>query len=364
MIDDACLRLLQAFPCGDAILSRAVAAAGSLQALATRSHAASRRLPRAALEHIERPDHRRLDEWRAWLDKPGHSLVPFGAAAFPGRLTELNAPPAALWLRGQATELLTDPQLAIVGSRNPTAGGRANATAFARELSRAGLTITSGLALGIDAASHRGALEGPGATIAVLGAGIDNVYPAEHRKLGDEIAATGLIVSEYPPGTPVRKHHFPARNRIIAALSEGTLVVEATRRSGSLITASIAAELGREVFALPGSIHNPLSRGCHALIGQGAKLVESMSDVLTELAPRLGPCLKPTRAPDAAGNRAAKLDESERKLLNLMGFEPLTCDEIAARSGLTAAELSSMLLHLEMNGAVEALPGARYCRLV
>lgn len=366
MLDEACLRLLQAFPAGHPLLNRAAAAAGSLAALAAKSSGQLRALgvPRDALASIAHPDEARISAWRDWAGSPGHGVVMLGTPAYPSQLAELPDPPAALWTRGRETELLAAPQLAMVGSRNPTAGGAANATAFARELSSAGLTITSGLALGIDGASHIGALDAVGSTVAVLGSGIDHVYPAEHRALGDRIAAAGLIVSEYPPGTLVRKHQFPARNRIIAGLAMGTLVVEATRRSGSLITARLAAEFGREVFALPGSIHNPLSRGCHALIGQGARLVESVSDVLVELASRLQPFQASAPLPEHSTATPATLDPKQRKLLDLLGFEPVTCDELAARAGLTAAELSSMLLLLEMNGVVEALPGARYCRLV
>jgi DNA processing protein len=290
--------------------------------------------------------------------------VTLGSDAYPSQLAEIPDPPAALWMRGAATALLAGPQLAMVGSRNPTAGGAANATAFARALGGSGLTITSGLALGIDGASHAGALETVGSTVAVLGSGIDRVYPAEHRALGDRIAAAGLIVSEYPPGTPVRKHQFPARNRIIAGLATGTLVVEATRRSGSLITARLAAEFGREVVAGPGSIHNPRSRGCQALIVQGARLVEAGGDVLTELAPRLRSFEGSEPRPEDFAEAPVGLDSKQRKLLDLLGFEPIARDELAARAGLTAAELSSMLLLLEMKGVVEALPGARYCRLV
>ena len=310
----------------------------------------------------------RFRRWRRWLDDPGHALITLDAPAYPDLLREVPDAPLALWVDGSNHALLRMPQLAIVGSRNPTSGGRANAEDFAEFLSGRGLTITSGLATGIDSASHRGAIGGIGGTIAVLGCGIDTVYPRRNRKLAARIAEFGLIVSEYPPGTPVRPYQFPQRNRIIAGLSLGTLVVEATRRSGSLITARLAADYGREVFAIPGSIHNPLARGCHKLIRDGAGIIEDGNDVLTELAPQLVPRLAPADDDRPGGSRFCENpladDPAYTKVLDLLGFEPVRVADLHDRAGLTAAELSSMLLLLEMGGVVEALPGARYCRLV
>lgn len=365
-VSDDWLAVLQAFPPGTSQASRAIAATGSaatLRALPA-GQLTARGIPREAAQRLRHPDTELMQHWRQWLRQPGCGLATLGDEGYPDRLAQLPDPPAALWMRGCRIDLLGGPQLAIVGSRNPTAGGRAAAEAFASEVSRRGLTVTSGLAMGVDSASHQGALAGLGSTVAVLGAGIDNVYPRANAILASSIAAQGLIVSEYPPGTPVRRHQFPARNRIIAGLSLGTLVVEATRRSGSLITARLAADYGREVFALPGSIHSPLSRGCHALIRGGALLVESVNDILAELAPQLaGVALQPA-APDTGDADPPTTDAASAKLLDLLGFEPVGSDELALRAGLTAAELSSMLLLLEMDGAVEALPGARYCRLI
>jgi DNA processing protein len=297
--------------------------------------------------------------------------VPFGAPEYPQLLAPLPGAPLALWIEGASTELLNAPQLAIVGSRHPTHGGMETAQAFAKHLSQRGLTITSGLARGIDGASHRGALEGCGGTIAVLGCGPDVVFPPEHAKLTREIAAHGLLVSEYPPGTPPRALHFPQRNRIIAGLTLGTLVVEATRRSGSLITARLAGDYGRDVFAIPGSIHNPLARGCHQLLRQGATLVEEAADILSELAPSLRLAAASSPAPNAATEaaRASELSAlfeqpAYRQLLEALGYDPVDLAVLSGRCRLTTEELSSMLLLLELEGFVEALPGGRYSRAV
>jgi len=253
----------------------------------------------------------------------------------------------------------------MVGSRNPTRGGVETAERFARYLGDHGLTITSGLATGIDAACHRGGLKSEAGTIAVLGSSLDQIYPATNGDLAERIAADGLLVSEYPPGTAARPIHFPQRNRIIAGLSTGTFVVEATRNSGSLITARLAAEYGREVFAMPGSIHSPLSRGCHRLIKDGAKLVEDASDIIVELAPFLQLALSDEAPPTPVFDAESALTDQPGypELLQAMGFEPCKLEDISARTGLTTAELSSMLLLLELEGFVEALPGGRYSRL-
>jgi DNA processing protein len=265
-----------------------------------------------------------------------------------------------LYVHGNVAALHT-PQLAIVGSRNPSAGGQETAHAFAAHLASVGLTITSGLALGIDAASHAGALDSSGTTVAVMGTGLDRVYPARHRELAHEIVSGGgALVAEFPVGTGPRPENFPRRNRIISGLSLGTLVVEAAPRSGSLTTARHAVEQGREVFAIPGSIHNPLARGCHALIRQGAKLVETAADVLEELgvfiehAPQTSSPL-PAASPDTPSSE-------QSQLLDYMGFDIITIDQLVARSGLTAAAVSSMLLILELDGRVVSQAGGRYVR--
>lgn len=366
MAPDAWLVLLQTQPSMPAAWRRALRKAGSAEALlaAPACKLVSYGISPESAARLHGPDPELHARWRRWLDERGHALITLDDSAYPPQLREIPDAPLALWVDGTNAALLSGAQLAIVGSRNPTSGGRANAEHFAEHLSRGGLTITSGLATGIDSASHRGAIGGAGSTIAVLGCGIDSVYPRRNRKLAARIAECGLIVSEYPPGTPVRPFQFPQRNRIIAGLSLGTLVIEATRRSGSLITARLAADYGREVFAVPGSIHNPLAKGCHKLIRDGASIAEEGDEILAELAPQLA-------ADDPGQSRATRSstnpltdDPAYAKLLELLGFEPVRIADLLDAAGLTAAELSSMLLLLEMGGVVEALPGARYCRLV
>ena len=337
--------------------------APALDALPTHALAALG-LPAEAIEHFKSPDEVTLEHWQTWLRGKRRALVTLGDAQYPALLAQTSDPPFALWLTGARMDLLGAPQLAIVGSRNPTGGGRETAEQFARYLSERGLTITSGLAVGIDGASHRGALDGVGATVAVLGSGIDVIFPRAHDQLAAEIAERGLLVSEYAPGVPPQKFHFPQRNRIIAGLSVGTLVVEATRRSGSLITAGRANDYGREVFAIPGSIHNPLARGCHALIRQGAKLVEEAGDIFVELAPLLQITdIEKVVAPATASRSPTIDDPAYANLMKQLDFAPTTIATLIDRVGLTAGEVSSMLLLLELEGFVEALPGGRYARL-
>ena len=296
-----------------------------------------------------------------WLSQPNHHCIAGTDAGYPDLLADLPDAPQKLFIKGD-TDALQLPCLAIVGSRNPTQGGRDNAFRFARHLARTGFCIVSGLAEGIDAAAHEGALDAGGATIAVLGHGPDQIYPAANKALAGRIAAAGAIVTEYPPGTPPQRFHFPQRNRIISGLSLGTLVVEAAARSGSLITARLAGDQGREVFAIPGSIHNPMARGCHQLIRQGAKLVESADDILSELSSLVGALMQnepETNLPEAQNER----DEDYVRLLQIMGFDPQTPDELARKSTLTIDQVSSMLLILELEGEVEALPGGRFSRL-
>lgn len=289
----------------------------------------------------------------AWLAEPGHGLLALGDADYPPRLLATADPPLLLWLQGRR-ELLAAPSIAVVGSRNPTAQGGDNARAFARALAQSGYAIVSGLALGVDAAAHEGALDAGGATIAVVGTGLDQVYPPRNARLAARIlAAGGLIASEYSLGTPVMPANFPRRNRIIAGLSQGCLVVEAAVQSGSLITARLAVEAGREVFAIPGSIHSPQARGCHALIRQGAKLVESAEDMLEELPP-LGTPLAPQPAEAAPHGQQA--------LLDAMGFDPVSLDALMARCGWPAAELNAALLELELDGQVARLAGQLFQR--
>jgi DNA processing protein len=367
---DAWLTLLQA---AQQVSTRpwldALKACGSVEALVGES---ARRLCEhgigsEALAKLGSPDTAAIDRWRAWLEHPDRALITFGSADYPARLAEIPDAPLALWTFGRERASLGSPQLAIVGSRSPTTDGRQTAEQFARYLAERGLTITSGLATGIDGASHRGAVAAVGGTLAVLGGGLDVIFPRVNAPLAAEIAARGLLVSEYAPGVEPQKPFFPARNRIIAGLSLGTLVVEATRRSGSLITAHHAMDYGREVFAIPGSIHNPLARGCHHLIREGAKLVEEAADILVELAPQLraaGITLVSVEHAPSNPDQAPRIkDPSYEKLLNALGFSPTPIVEISARTNLTTAEVSSMLLLLELEGFVEALPGGRYSRL-
>jgi DNA processing protein len=292
-----------------------------------------------------------VDAALAWAAQPGNAIVTLADAAYPRSLLETPDPPALLYVRGRA-ELLAANSLAIVGSRSGTAQGLANAESFARALSRAGLTIVSGLALGIDAAAHRGGLDGPGSTVGVLGTGIDVTYPARNSDLFAALADRGAIVSEFALGTPPVAANFPRRNRIISGLARGVLVVEAALDSGSLITARLAADQGRDVFAVPGSIHSPLSKGCHALIRQGAKLVESAQDVLDELG---GVASTPTPSRETP--------EETHAVLRHMGHDPCNVDTLCRRSGLTADVVSAMLLQLELEGRVASLPGGQYQRM-
>jgi DNA processing protein len=300
-----------------------------------------------------------------WAEGADHHILTLDDPRYPPMLREIAAPPGVLYVTGNP-EVLADPQLAVVGSRHPTPGGAESARAFAAHLARSGLVITSGLALGIDAAAHQGALDADGATVAVMATGPDRIYPARHKDLAHRIARTGALVSEFPVGTQARAEHFPQRNRLISGLSAGTLVVEAALGSGSLITARCASEQGREVFAMPGSIHNPVARGCHRLIRQGAKLVETADDVLEELAAILRPVTAATAPPSRAADHAQVPDEARdpdhERLLEAMGFDPVTVDQLVSRTGLTVEAVSSMLLLMELRGQVASLSGGRYVR--
>lgn len=299
-----------------------------------------------------------------WLAQPDRALLSIGDAGYPAALREIARPPPLLFCHGDP-ELLNLPQLAIVGARNATPQGLQNAQAFAAELAQRGLVISSGLALGIDGAAHRGALDATGHTIAVCGTGLDRVYPARHQKLAHDIAARGLLISEFPIGTPALPEHFPRRNRIISGLSMGVLVVEAARESGSLITARLALEQGREVFAIPGSIHNPQARGCHALIRQGGRLVETVDDVLEELGPLLGTRLAALRAaPPASGaGSSAGFSPLAGQLLQALGDELLDADTLAARLEAPTAALQAALTELELGGQLAVTASGRYQRL-
>lgn len=291
-----------------------------------------------------------VDKALQWAAQPRHTVLTLSDSRYPKQLLEIPDPPALLYIVGNV-EFLCAPALAIVGSRNATPQGVENARRFARTFSEAGLTIVSGLALGVDSAAHAGGLQGRGSTIAVLGTGIDVVYPKRNESLADEISAHGTLISELPLGTPPKAGNFPRRNRVISGLTRGCLVVEAAIDSGSLITARLAAEQGREVFAIPGSIHSPLSKGCHALIKQGAKLVESAQDVLEEFG---------MKNVAAAGTQSAS---ESHLLLDKMGFDSCDIDSLISRTGLTTEVVSAMLLELELEGRVASLPGGFYQRI-
>jgi DNA processing protein len=310
---------------------------------------------------IQNPETDKIGPDLEWLQQPNHHVITFNDIRYPDPLKTISTPPPLLFVRGDP-DFLQLPQLAMVGSRTPTASGRKTAMEFASYLSTAGITITSGLARGIDAACHQGALEGMAGTVALVAHGLDIVYPAAHCRLAEAISHNGAIVSEHPLGTRPLKAYFPRRNRIISGLSLGTLVVEAGLNSGSLITAKHALEQGREIFAIPGSIHNPLARGCHRLIRQGAKLVETAADIMEELS-----ALLPTELPDqlesgSANQLSQALDPDHQKLLKCLEYESMRIDELVDRSGFAASEVASMLLILELEGCVVSESG-KYTRV-
>jgi DNA processing protein len=299
------------------------------------------------------------------LENPRHHVLPFSDPRYPTLLRSAARHPIALFVAGNP-EVLNDPQLAVVGTRNPTPQGRETAREFSEDLAGRGLAVTSGLAEGIDSAAHRGALAAQGITLAVLGSGVDVIYPRSNAPLAEEILHQGALISGFPLGTPPRRENFPQRNEIIAGLSLGTLVVEAARRSGSLITARWAAELGRELFAVPGSIHSPLSRGCHELIRQGAKLTETARDILSEL--DFSGFFAGVTAASATHQRVVPrdtaMDNDHKILLDALGFDPTDLDVLVVRTGSKPEAVSSMMLILELEGHVQAAPGGRYSRVV
>jgi len=348
------------------VLSRALEFFGSAQRITEASDASREQagMPAAARKFLSSRAAVPLPAERAWLDDPRHHVVPFIDPGFPALLRRVERHPTALYVVGNLGAL-NDPQLAIVGSRNPTPQGRDTAHKVAEELAGHGLVITSGLALGIDSAAHRGALMAQGITLAVLGSGIDVLYPRSNRSLSVEIQQQGALVSAFPLGTPPRRENFPQRNAIIAALSLGTLVVEAARRSGSLITARQAVSYGRGVFAIPGSIYSPLSRGCHELIRQGAKLTETAHDILSELN---FSAFFAARSAASGGQekevtRETGMDKEHKILLDALGFDPADLDVLVVRTGFKPEAVSSMMLILELEGHVQAAPGGRYSRV-
>jgi DNA processing protein len=311
----------------------------------------------AIINAAHRIDYPELQVTAEWLTDPNHALLTLNDARYPAQLLSLPDPPTLLYAKGDLN-LLKKPALSIVGSRNSTPQGLSNAQGFAQHLSNGGLCIVSGLASGIDAAAHRGGLAGQGSSIAVVGTGLDRIYPASNRDLAHQLANEGLILSEFALGTPPLAAHFPQRNRLIAALGLGCLVVEAALGSGSLITARQAVDIGREVFAIPGSIHSPVAKGCHALIKNGAKLVESADDILAEL------CFgNDLFARPAGTEKASEAIELNAPILEILGWDPVDFDTLIERTSLTNAALCEILLGLELEGKLASLPGGRYQRI-
>lgn len=360
---------LQAAPgLGPRTLERLIQHYGEASVVLEQSAAelAERGLAPATIAALRAPDQALIDAALAWAEQPDCHILVRDDARYPWRLAEIPDPPPLLYVRGDVA-LLNEPQIAVVGSRNSSSAGDEITRYFARALAERGLVITSGLAVGIDAAAHTGALEA-GRTLAVLGTGADRVYPPRNRDLARAIVEQGgALISELALGSGPQAHHFPRRNRIISGLSLGVLVTEASLRSGSLITARQALEQGREVFALPGSIRNPLARGCHALIREGAHLVEEPLDILKELVPQLRAALKEDEAPTSSGvpfsaSVRTPPDADQARLLAALGFEPMAVDELGERTGLATADIVSMLVVLELEGYVSSLPGGRYSR--
>ena len=360
-------RLLAAFGLPEQVFAQSIASLGHI---ASAAQCAALQSPPPDWAEL-------LDTTWSWLqaDTAHRRIVALGDSAYPASLLNMEDPPLLLYAMGMPSAWESDGlaqsaprSVAVVGSRNPTAQGAANARQFAQALAQAGLTIVSGLALGVDGAAHEGALdgaqEGQLATIAVVGTGLDRVYPRQHRDLAHRIAAHGIILSEYPLGTPPLAANFPRRNRIIAGLTQGTLVVEAALQSGSLITARLAIEQGKDVFAIPGSIHSTQAKGCHALIKQGAKLVECAQDVLEEWpSGYLSNVTIKTIADDAEDTRATGALHPENALLEALGFDPTSLDALQARTGLDTPTLQARLMELEIDGAVARLPGGLFQRL-
>jgi DNA processing protein len=343
---DAARKLLAAFGSPQAVLQASAAAVRSVVAPAAAQALA---MPHESLAA-------QLAKTLEWLQAdPMHAIITLGDATYPRALLETADPPLLLYAQGELTWLET-PSLAIVGSRNPTQQGVDNARAFAEHLSRAGVAVVSGLALGVDAAAHEGALNGPAGSVAVVGTGLDQVYPKRNAGLAHRIAEKGVLLSEYSLGTPPLAANFPVRNRIIAGLSRGTLVVEAALQSGSLITARLAAEAGREVYAIPGSIHSPQSRGCHLLLKQGAKLVDTAQDILEDLRLSGSAPAQAAAEPQHPGGRADPL-------LDALGYDPVSLEALVARTGWSAAELNIRLLELELDGRVARLAGQLFQRI-
>ena len=364
----AWLRLVHTPGVGPVSAKRLLARFTDPDAIFSASHAALRTLvsdalARALLTAPDAAQQRAIDTALAWQAEPGNALITWQDAAYPALLRELPDPPPVLYAKGRV-DLLAGPALAIVGSRNATLQGKATASAFGAALSAAGITIVSGMALGIDAAAHEGGLRGPGSTIAVVGTGADRIYPRRNRDLAHQIASGGCVVSEYALGTPPLAANFPRRNRLISGLACGVLVVEAAAGSGSLITAEVAIEQGRDVFAIPGSIHSPLAKGCHQLIGQGAQLIEHADQLLVALS--TSPLLRaglPPQAMAAPGAGATPVAPEGSTVLDALGQGPVHGDLLAEAVDMPVGKLMAQLMTLELAGRVERLPGGLFQRV-
>ena len=357
------LSLTQAIGIGPTTCNKLLIEFKTPKAILSSSHSALKQfgLNDNSIKSLLEPDQGQISRILEWLNQPCHHLITILDADYPALLKLIHSPPAIMFAIG-SREVLGFMHFAIVGSRNPTAGGKKLAEDFAAELSRSGLTICSGLALGIDYHGHLGALKEGGTTVAVLGNGLSSVYPARHKKISQQIIENGLLLSEYLPDTKPNPGNFPQRNRIISGMSMGVLVVEAAKRSGSLITANYALEQGRDVFAIPGSIHNPLARGTHSLIKQGAKLVETVDDILEELPPMANVVLNSSSTFEASQHELSDLEPDYKLLLECMSYEIVTVDKLVELTGLTADVVSSMLLILELQGVIEAQHGGKYSR--
>ncbi len=364
------LHLLNAPGLGFARISQLIEHYGSADNIISQSSFAPElKIPNKAIHHLSKVSSDQIQHELLWLEKNNNYLLTIDDPLYPPQLKQISDPPVALFVKGNVHALLL-PQLAVVGSRNASQAGLKNAHAFCHDLSKSGLVISSGLASGIDTQAHQGALDAGGQTIAVMGTGINSIYPKSNHELAKTIANQGAVVTEFPLNTPPHAYNFPRRNRIIAGLSVGTLVVEATNKSGTLITARLAMENNRPVMAIPGSIHNPMSKGCHQLIKQGAKLVESAQDIMEELTPSidmLSDQLKDSlvsmedsslELTDDQPN--ISLTESQKHILNQLDFIPTSFDAIVDQSELSSAEVASNLLIMELSGLVEKLPGAKY----
>lgn len=336
------------------------------------SYSPELKLPQSVQQQLKNPNHVGIEQDLAWLEKPNNSIITIDNDLYPPLLKLTDSPPPLLYLTGNPNILL-QPQLAVVGSRNASPMGLKNTHSFCYDMAKRGLTITSGMALGVDGKAHQAALDAGGKTIAVMGTGLDVVYPAKHKNLAHDIAENGVLISEFPVGTKPNAHNFPRRNRIICGLSLGTLVIEAGVQSGTLITARQTMEINRPVMAIPGSIHSPLAKGCHLLIKQGAKLVESAEEILEELTPLAQSLsLKIQEKLSSLENKTVqtenksyiKGDENEHDLLlNCIMYDSTSIDEIISKSGLTTQEVASTLLILELEDKIQALPGAQYIRI-